>query len=92
MSGGLIALWGIVMHSNVTEEAQGIRLVATLLARTGERERTLGKNVCLLQAARQQLRLPQGAMTERLRAYHVHDSSPFHGLREQRHGVGDAPG
>ena len=33
---------------------------------TGERQRTLGQGVRLLQAARQQLRLPQGETTERL--------------------------
>ena len=54
------------MRRNVTEEAQGIRLVAAFLVRTGERQRLLGEGVRLLQAAGQQLRLPQGETTERL--------------------------
>jgi hypothetical protein len=54
--GGLI-LWRIAMGRNVTEEAQGIRLVATFLVRTGERQRLLGEGVRLFQAAGQQLRL-----------------------------------
>ena len=45
----------------------------------------------LLQAASKQLRLPQGEPTERLKVYSFHHSGLFHRLREQRHGVGDAP-
>ena len=39
---GLLALWGITPRRDVTEDPQGIRLVATFLARTGERQRLLG--------------------------------------------------
>ena len=50
----------------VAEEAQGIRLVATFLVLAGVRQRLRGEGVRLLQAAGQQLRLPQGETTERL--------------------------
>ena len=80
------------MRGDLAEEAQGIRLVATFLVLTGERQRTLGEGVRLLQAAGQQMRLPQGEMTERLIGYHFRCNGLFHRLREQRHGVGDAPG
>ena len=63
---GLLALRGLTLRRNVAEEAQGIRLVAAFLVRTGERQRPLGEGVRLLQAAGQQMRLPQREMTERL--------------------------
>ena len=66
---GLVALRRLAPRRNVAEEAQGIRLVAPFLVRTGERQRTLGEGVRLLQAAGQQLRLPQGETTERLNSY-----------------------
>ena len=74
------------------EEAQGIRLVAPLLALAGVRQRVLGEGVRLLQAASQQLRLPQEETTERLIVYPFRGNCLFYRLREQRHGVGDAPG
>ena len=82
----------IALRRNVAEEAQGIRLVAAFLVLTGMRQRALGEGVRLLQAASQQLRLPQGETTERLKVYSFRCSGLFHRLREQRHGVGDAPG
>ena len=57
------------MRRNVAEEAQGIRLVAAFLVRTGERQCALGEGLRLLQAASQHLCLPQGETTERLKAY-----------------------
>ena len=66
---GLLDLRGIAPRRNVAEEAQGIRLVAAFLVLTGERQRPLGEGVRLLQAASQQLRLPQGETTERLIVY-----------------------
>ena len=51
---------------NVAEEAQGIRLVTPFLVRTGKRQRPLGEGVRLLQAAGQEMRLPQGETTEHL--------------------------
>ena len=56
----------------VTEEAQGIRLVAAFLVFTGERQRLLGEGMRLLQAASQQMRLPQGETTEHLKDYQFH--------------------
>ena len=63
---GLLALRRLAPRRNVAEEAQGIRLVATFLVLTGKRQRPLGEGVRLLQAAGQQLCLPQGETTERL--------------------------
>ena len=53
-------VWGTAMCGNLAEEAQGIRLVAAFLVRTGMRQLTLGKGVRLLQAASQYLRFPSG--------------------------------
>ena len=63
---GLLALRRLALRRNLAEEAQGIRLVAAFLVLTGKRQRALGEGVRLLQAAGQQLRLPQGETTERL--------------------------
>src|SRR4029453_17264628 len=79
---------GIAMGGNVAEEAQGIRLVAPFLVLMGERQRTLGEGVRLLQAAGQHLRFAQGETTERLKACHVRRSRLLQCLREQRYGVG----
>ena len=65
---GLRALRGLAPRRNLAEEAQGIRLVAAFLVLTGKRQGALGEGVCLLQAAGQQMRLPQGETTERLKA------------------------
>ena len=89
---GLLRSQGIAPRRNLAEEAQGIRLVAPFLVLTGERQRTLGEGVRLLQAASQQLRLPQGETTERLNDDHFRCNGLFQRLREQWHGVGDAPG
>ena len=56
---GLVALRRLAPRRNVAEEAQGIGLIAPFLVLTGERQRTLGEGVRLLQAAGQQLRLSQ---------------------------------
>jgi len=56
---GLLTLWGIAMCGNVAEEVQGIRLVAAFLVLVGERQRPCSEGVRLLQAAGQQMRLPQ---------------------------------
>src|SRR5712691_11394115 len=80
------------MRRDVAEETQGIRLVAAFLVLTGERQRARGESVRLLQAARQHLCFPKGETTERLDVYSFRYSRLFHRLREQRHGVGNAPG
>ena len=69
---GRLDLRGIAPRRNVAEEAQGIRLVAAFLVLTGERQRLLGEGVRLLQAASQQMRLPQGETSR------APDSLPFH--------------
>jgi hypothetical protein len=79
-------LRGLASCRDVAEEAQGIRLETTLLRLTDERQRMLSKSVRLLQMASEHLRLPEGKMT----ASPVTHSA--YRLREQRHGVGDAPG
>ena len=88
---GRLDVRGIAMRRNLAEEAQSIRLVATFLVRTCKRQGLLSEGVRLLQAASQQLRLPQGETTERLKASHVRGNDLFHRLRQQRHGVGKAP-
>ncbi len=54
------------MPRDLAEEAQGIGLVTAFLACAGLRQRLLGEGLCLLQAASQQMRLPQGETTERV--------------------------
>jgi hypothetical protein len=66
VSFGLRALRGLAPRRNVAEEVQRIRLLATLLLRTGERQRAFSEGVRLLQATGQHLRLPQRETTERL--------------------------
>ena len=55
------------------------------------RQRTFGKGVRLFQTANQHLRLPQGETTAHRFAYHFRGSGSFQRLREQWHGIGDAP-
>jgi hypothetical protein len=57
----------------------------------GECQCPLGKGLRLLQAAGQQVRLPQEETAECLKGYCFHCNGLFHRLREQRHGVGNAP-
>jgi hypothetical protein len=89
---GLFNLWRLASRRNVVEEAQGIRLVAAFLMCAGERQHPLGEGVRLFQAASQQIRLPQGETTERLEVYASCRSTLLQRLREQWHGVGNAPG
>src|SRR5262249_44251827 len=87
----LRVLWWLTPCCNVAEEAQGICLVAPFLVRTCMRQRTHGEGVCLPQAACQHLCLPEGETTERLKASTFHGKSLFQRLREQQHGVSNAP-
>ena len=57
---GQPALRRLTPRRSVAEEAEGMRLVATFLVRTGKRQCTLGEGMRLFQAASQHLRLPQG--------------------------------
>ena len=56
---GRRSLWGIAPRRNVAEEAQGIRLVATFLALTSQRQRALGEGVCFLQVPGQTCASPR---------------------------------
>ena len=56
------------------------------------RQRILGEGVRLLQAADQEHGLAQWRDESTLIGYHFHCHGLFHRLREERHGVGDAPG
>ena len=69
----------------------GVQEHKGFLVLTGECQRTLGKSVRLLHAANQHLRLSQGETTEHLKASHFHCNRLFYRLRQQRHGVGNAP-
>src|SRR5262249_15928203 len=73
------------------EEAQRIRLGATFLMCAGERQRPRGEGLRLLQAASQQMRLNQRETTERLKVNLCCCHRLFDRLREQCHGIGDAP-
>ncbi len=88
---GRLGLRGLALRHNVAKEAQGIRLVATFLELAGERQCMLGEGVRRLQAVSLRLRFPQGKTTERLKADYFRGNGPFHRLREQRYGIGDAP-
>jgi hypothetical protein len=66
--------------------------VAPFLVLAGECQRLLGKGVRVLQMANPQMYLRQGEATEHLLAAHVLCHNLFQRLREQRHGLGDAPG
>jgi hypothetical protein len=70
------------MRGDLAQKAQGIRLVATFLVLPGMRQRSLGKGVRLLQAVSQQLRLPQGQTTERLKFNYFHCNSLVRCQRE----------
>ena len=48
----------IAVCGNVAEEVQGIRLMASLWIRTGERQRALSEGLCFIQAAGQHRRFP----------------------------------
>ena len=88
---GLLNIRGLTPCCDVTEQAQGICLVGAFLVLTGMRQCPLSVGVRLLQTASQHLCLSQREMTERLIAYYVHGHRLFQRLREQRHGVGNAP-
>src|SRR5262249_33538267 len=88
---GWLDLWGLAVHGNIAEEAQGIRLVMAFLMFAGERQRPLGEGLRLFHAASQQMRLTQRETTERLSVNLFCCYELFDRLCEQCHGVGDAP-
>jgi hypothetical protein len=89
---GLIALGGLAPRRHLAEEAKGILLVAPFLVPTGTCSPMDGETVCLLMTAGQQLRLTQGETTKRPMTCHCCWRALFHRLREQWHGISDAPG
>jgi hypothetical protein len=60
---GLLNIRRHASRRNVAEEMQSICLVATFLVCMGMRQRLLGKDLRLFQAARQHLRFPQEETT-----------------------------
>src|SRR6266404_6213447 len=75
-SAGRLPLGGLA------EQPQGVCLIGLLLAATGACQGTLGKLVCLLQAASQEIRFAEMDGPERIRAYGARDSQ-LYGLFEQ---------
>jgi len=89
---GLLDIRRLAPCCDVAEQTQGIRLIATFLALTGECQRTLGEGVRLLQAAGEHVHLPQVDATARLIAHSFRCDCLLQRLCEQRYGIGDAPG
>ena len=81
---------GLPMRCNVTEEAQGIRLVTALLVRTWASVGALAEGRA---SSRRSARscASQTEMTECLKVRHFHCRRLRRRLREQRHSVGNAP-
>src|SRR3989442_774467 len=65
--------------------------MAAFLMLTCKRQRALGEGLRLLEVASQHMCLPQEETTERLIASPFRGNCQFHRLREQQHGVGNAP-
>src|SRR5262249_5404005 len=80
---GLLALWRLTPRRNLAQEVQSIRLFAAFLILAGERPRPLGEGERLCQVASQQLGLPQGGTTERLKSYPFRCHTLLHHLCEQ---------
>src|SRR5262245_31478745 len=79
---GQLGLRRIMPRRNLTEKAESIRLVTALLVVMGMRSHTLGEGVCLLCAAREQMRLSQRETTEYLLIDHFLYTGLFHSLCE----------
>src|SRR5262245_37238528 len=84
-------LWRITMRRDLAEEAQGIRLVTPFMVRMAECQCPLSERMILLQTTSQGLRFPQRETTERLKVCYLHACGLFRGLRQERHGLRDAP-
>ena len=91
MGFSLLDVGGLVLGMDIPEEPQGVRLLATFLVLTGERQRLLGEGLRLFQVAGQHLRLTQREATERLNVYTFHRNALLQRRREQQHSVSDAP-
>jgi hypothetical protein len=86
---GWLDLQGSVLRSDLTVQPQGVCLIGLLLGVTGACQGTLGKLVCLLRAAGQEMRFAEMGGPERIRA-HKSRGSQFYGLFEQWLGLGEA--
>ena len=84
---GQYALRRVTLRRNVTEEAEGVRLVSTLLVILGEAEGLLGTCERLLGAAGQEIGPAQMHQVEGMAA----PSSLRDGLLQQRQGLGNPP-
>jgi hypothetical protein len=83
MGGGLIDVRRSAMRGDLAKETQGIRLVGTFLALTGERQCLLGEGVRFLHVASQCLPLPEGEGIEHLMLGCVLGNRLFQRLHEQ---------
>ena len=88
----MCGFWGLALGRDVSEQPQGIRLVALFVVLTGMHECPLGEDVCIFPAAGQQLCLPEREATERLEGGLFHGRRLLHRLRQQGHGIDDPPG
>ena len=89
---GLIVLRGFALRRNLAQEVQGICLMAPFLMLAGKRQCTFGVGKRLIPMAGERQGLPEGETTERLEVSSGHRHALLERLREQRHGIGDAPG
>ena len=86
---GRLDLRGSALRGDLAEEPQGLGLVGPLLGVAGACQGTLGKLVCLLQAAGQEIRFAEMGGPERIQAYGSRGSQ-LYGLLEQWQGLGEA--
>ena len=89
---GLRGIRGLAERRDVAEKPQGVCFMASFPVFPGEFQCALGEGVCLLQAARRDMHLPQGETTERSKTCCLRGRGLFHRLREQSYGLGDTSG
>src|SRR5215470_898159 len=88
MGFGLLDLEGLMVHDDLTEQAQDIGLISTLLVIPREAEDTLSKFERILQAAGQQIRFTQTTEPHCLSAL----SALRGGLLQQWQSLDNSPG
>ena len=86
---GWLDLQGSALRGDLAVQPQGVCLIGLVPAVTGACQGTLGKLVCLLQAAGQEIRFTEMGGPERIQA-HKSGSSQLYGLFEQWLGLGEA--
>ena len=82
VGGGGLDLQGRALCGDLAVQSQSVCLIGLLLAVTGTCQGTLGKLVCLLQAAGQEIRFAEMGGPERILAYGLRGSQ-LYGLFEQ---------